>query len=256
MAEHRKPKKMWPIRIALAVLISIALMASGFCIYASDYYRAGTQAQTLIEAGADGESVAIVESDSTIAVGDSSSSYGIVLYPGAKVAPEAYVPLAAKLANKGVYIVIAKMPFNFAFFNINAADDAMESAPHIEHWWIAGHSLGGAMAAQYASSNANKLEGIALLEAYAASNLSATNLKALVIYGTKDEVLNRDKLESNAGNLPKHSQTIAIEGGNHAGIADYGPQEGDGKATIAAEEQQTQTANLIASAMIKKLTSR
>ena len=252
MVEHHKSKKKWPIRAALAILATVVLVACGFYIYASNYYHAGTEAETLIEAGTDGSGVTIIDSDSTIAVGDSSSSYGIVLYPGAKVAPEAYLPLAAKFANKGIYCVITKMPFNFAFFNINAADTAMNSAPDVEHWWIAGHSLGGAMAAQYASGNANKLEGIALLEAYAASDISATNLKALVIYGTKDEVLNREKLKSNAGNLPKRSQTIAIEGGNHAGIADYGPQEGDSKATITAEEQQTQTANLIASAMLKQ----
>lgn len=250
MAKNSNNKRKWPIRILAVVLIALVITAAGFCIYASDYYHAGSQAESLIETGVEDSGTTIVDSSLTIAVGDSSSSCGIVLYPGAKVEPEAYVPLAAKIADKGIYCVIAKMPFNFAFFNINAADAVLESAPQVEHWWIAGHSLGGAMAAQYASGNADKLEGIALLEAYAASDLSGTDLKALVIYGSNDEVLNRDKLKSNANNLPKEAQTISIEGGNHAGIADYGPQEGDGKATITPEEQQTQTASAIVKAIL------
>ena len=191
----------------------------------------------------------IVETDSSIAVGDSACEYGIVFYPGAKVAPQAYVPLACELAHRGVYCVIAKMPFNLAFFGIDSATGLMAEAPQVQHWWLAGHSLGGAMGAQYAASNANKLEGIALLGAYAASDLSATNLKALVIYGENDGVLNREKLAANEQNLPADAQTIVIAGGNHAGFGDYGAQAGDGKASISSSDQQSQTADAISSAM-------
>lgn len=249
MVEKNKGRRTWPKRVAIGLLIALVLCVAGFGIYASDYYHAGGQAEALVAAGVDASGEAIAKSDSAIAVGNSASEYGIVLYPGAKVAPEAYVPLAAKLADRGIYCVIAKMPFNFAFFGINAADGVMANAPQVRHWWLAGHSLGGAMGAQYAAGNASKLEGIALLGAYSASDLSATGLKALVIYGQNDGVLNRDKLVSCAGNLPNGSQTLVIDGGNHAGYADYGPQDGDGEATITADQQQEQVANAIAAAM-------
>lgn len=224
---------------------------AGFGVYASDYYHAGSQAEAILAAGSDVAGQKVAGSSTAIAVGNASSEYGIVLYPGAKVAPEAYVPLAAKLADRGVYCVIAKMPFNFAFFGINAADAAMANAPLVRHWWLAGHSLGGAMGAQYAASNADKLDGIALLGAYSASNLSGTSLKALVIYGQNDGVLDRNKLASCAANLPNGAQTLVVEGGNHAGYADYGPQDGDGEATITADQQQEQVADAIAAAMRK-----
>lgn len=189
------------------------------------------------------------ETDSAITVGNPESEYGLVFYPGAKVAPAAYVPLACKLASQGVYCAIAKMPFNFAFFDMDAAGDLMSAAPQVKHWWISGHSLGGVMAAYYASSNADKFEGIALLAAYSTANLADSGLKTLVIYGTEDGVLNKSKLTDNADKLPANTQTLVIEGGNHAGYGDYGPQQKDGEATISADDQQQQTANAIAAAM-------
>ena len=189
------------------------------------------------------------ETSSAITVGSAQSEYGLVIYPGAKVDPAAYVPLACKLASQGVYCIIAKMPFNFAFFDMDAAGDLMSAASYVKHWWISGHSLGGVMAAYYASSNADKFEGIALLAAYSTANLTDSGLKTLVIYGTEDGVLNKSKLTDNADKLPAGTQTLVIEGGNHAGYGDYGPQQKDGEAAISADDQQQQTANAIAAAM-------
>ncbi len=193
--------------------------------------------------------VTAAETSSAITVGSAQSEYGLVIYPGAKVDPAAYVPLACKLASQGVYCIIAKMPFNFAFFDMDAAGDLMSAASYVKHWWISGHSLGGVMAAYYACSNADKFEGIALLAAYSTANLTDSGLKTLVIYGTEDGVLNKSKLTDNADKLPADTQTLVIEGGNHAGYGDYGPQQKDGEATISADDQQQQTANAIAAAM-------
>lgn len=178
-------------------------------------------------------------------IGVDGGKTGIVLYPGAKVDPHAYAPLAQMLTERGYLCAIVKMPFNLAFFGIDSAQSVMAENPHIEHWWIAGHSLGGAMAAQFASGHANELDGIFFLASYAASDLSATNLAALSISGSEDTVLNRESAESNRDNLPARSEELTIEGGNHAGFGVYGPQEGDGEATIPAEDQQRQTAEAI-----------
>ena len=40
-----------------------------------------------------------------------------------------------------------------------------------------------------------------------------------------------------------------IKGGNHAGFADYGPQNGDGKSEITPQMQQEQTADIIIKAI-------
>lgn len=249
VAKDSKNGRAWPRRAAIALVAVIVLCTVGFGVYVSDYYHAGSDAQSLVAAGEDSAGARIVDNGSSIAVGDSASEYGVVLYPGAKVAAQAYVPLACQLADRGVYCVIANMPFNLAFFGIDSADALMDAAPQVQHWWLAGHSLGGAMGAQYAAGNADKLEGVAFLGAYAASDLSSTNLKALVVYGDADGVLNRGKLATNETNLPAGAQTLVIEGGNHAGFADYGPQAGDGEASISPTQQQSQTAAAIANAM-------
>lgn len=156
---------------------------------------------------------------------------GIVFYPGAKVEYTAYDPLMRDLAKRGHFVVVVEMPFNFAFFNINAADGIRAAYPQMEYWWVGGHSPGGSMAAQYAANHADdpSLAGLVLLGAYSASDLSASNLEAIIVYGENNRVLDRDKLQKNASLLPPNSLTVEIPGGNHASFSDYGPQEGDGR---------------------------
>lgn len=240
-------RRVWPRRLAIGLIALVVITVVGFFIYTSDYYRAGDTAQQLMATLAeDGE---LRETDASIAIGDDEAGVGIAFYPGAKVEATAYVPLARELAERGYYCVIAKMPFNLAFFGIDAANGLMDAAPDIDSWWIAGHSLGGAMAAQYASGHSDELDGVLLLAAYAATNLGDTDLAISIMYGSEDGVLNREALEKNAGNLPDGSSTTMIDGGNHAGFGDYGPQAGDGDAEISANEQWEETADLIEEAV-------
>ena len=233
-------KRKWPRRVALAVVAMLAAAVAGFLIYTGDYYHAGPVA---VELGQKLEAAGqLQETDGAIAVGDAEATAGIVLYPGAKVDAHAYVTLASELSERGYYCVIAKMPFNLAFFGIDSASALMADAPEVDTWWIAGHSLGGAMAAQFASAHADELEGVILLAAYAATDLTETDLEAGIIYGSNDDVLNRDALEQNEPNLSEGAVTEVIDGGNHAGFGNYGPQTGDGESTIGAEAQWDETA--------------
>ena len=235
-----KPK-IWAKRTVATVVVVVVLACVGFGAWASDYYHAGDAAVEAIATQA-------VDSDSYIAVGDPMAEYGLVLYPGAKVEAAAYAPFAEKLAERGVFCVIAKMPFNIAFFGANEADQVMDSYPDVSHWWVGGHSLGGVVAADYAQKNAEKDEGVALLASYCSESLAASGLAAEVVYGTNDGVVNRSSLEACVDSLPKEA-TRVIEGGNHAGFGDYGPQQGDGEATISADEQQEIAADAVAVAI-------
>lgn len=248
VANRRKGRIVRRVLAVVAVLLVVVGVAFG--AYVSDYSRAGSVAQEVISAGAAaGAEVRVDEGESFIAVGDSAAEYGIVFYPGGKVAPEAYVPLAAKLAQRGIFCVIQKMPFNLAVFNINAADSVIDAYPSVMHWWVGGHSLGGAMAASYAAGNASKVEGVALLAAYASDDLTALGLKVEVVYGSNDGVVNREKLESCIALLPADS-VLEIAGGNHADFGDYGAQSGDNEAAISADDQQERAADAVAAAML------
>lgn len=239
---EKQGRRAWPRRVAIGIAVLIVTIAAAFFVYTADYYRAGGTARQLAETlTASGE---LTETDSSISIGNDGADIGIVFYPGAKVEAGAYIPLACELAERGYYCVIAKMPFNLAFFGIDAASGIMDDAPEVESWWIAGHSLGGAMATQFAAGHSNELEGVLLLAAYAASDLSATDLAVDIVYGSEDGVLNRDALEKNAVNLPADASTTVLDGGNHAGFGDYGPQAGDGEANMSAAEQWERTADL------------
>ena len=54
----------------------------------------------------------------------------------------------------------------------------------------------------------------------------------------EDKVLNMEKYQEYASNLPTDVVESVIDGGNHAYYAYYGEQEGDGVADISREEQQ------------------
>lgn len=240
---HDKPlkRKGWPKRLALTLVGVFAACAIAFGAYVSNYYHAEDTFSLL----SDATTLSVEENDEEISIAppgslaqDSSVETGVVFYPGAKVDPHAYVPLAEKLADKGYLCIIAKMPFNLAFFDIDAALRVVERHPQATSWWIAGHSLGGVAAAECAAERTEAFEGIAFLASYPASDLSETGLQALSVYGSQDLVLNRDSFAESADNLPKDAQTLVIEGGNHAGFGAYGPQKGDGEASLSADEQQ------------------
>jgi hypothetical protein len=71
----------------------------------------------------------------------------------------------------------------------------------------------------------------------------------LTIYGSEDKVMNRSKYQDCVKNLPASHQEVILEGGNHSGYAYYGPQKGDGEATISKDEQIQKTAESISAFM-------
>ena len=50
-----------------------------------------------------------------------------------------------------------------AIFNKNATNKIINQYPNIKHWYICGHSMGGAMASSYVSKNKDKVDGLILL---------------------------------------------------------------------------------------------
>lgn len=251
-SENVKVRK-WPKRVVITLLVVIVLCCADFFVYVSDYYHAGPVAESDMN---EQMSLGLIqENDTQISVGSRDAQVGIILYPGAKVDPKAYVPLAEELADRGYYCAIVKMPFNLAFFGIDSANTVINSAPGVDLWWIAGHSLGGAMAAQYASNHTDALEGLFLLAAYSTTDLSGSSLTVNILYGSNDGVLNRDALNANAGNMPAESGTYVINGGNHAGFGDYGPQEDDGESSIGAAAQWKETALYMDGVIQEELTA-
>ena len=165
---------------------------------------------------------------------------GLVLYPGGRVDPRAYTPHAQAIAEAGFKVVIVPMPLNFAFLGIAQASQVIDEFPEIEHWAVGGHSLGGAMAAEYANSNPQKVNGLVLWASYPAenTNLSALDLAAISIFAANDGLATPEEVLSAQPRLPTDTEFVEIAGGNHAGFGWYGPQRGDGELEIAKSTQQ------------------
>ncbi len=228
------------LSIASCILV-LSLITSA--IYAMDFYRAdesgiATHSETVnVEYKQSGTNILVFEAE--------NSDTGIVFYPGGKIDYNAYIPICSELADRGISVVLIKMPFNLAIFGKNSADGVYDLCPDVTDWYIAGHSLGGSMAGEYAAKNPDKVEGLILLGAYTISDISDTDLDVLSIYGSEDKIMNMNKYEKNFSNLPDDTTEIVIEGGCHSYFGMYGMQDSDGTPAITVEEQLTQTADAI-----------
>ena len=224
--ETRSRRSRWKIA-ACVLLAAVALAAAGFFWYVSDYYRADESALEVLAQ----DSTIQVQDDLTILSPSYPTDTAVIFYPGAKVEAEAYLPLLEQIRQTGVTCILVHMPFRMAIFDANAAEDVMEQFPDIRHWYIAGHSMGGAMASRFAASHPDEVDGLILLGAYIYGDYPPE--KTLTVYGSLNQ--------SVEDHIDYTENVVEIEGGNHAQFGNYGPQKGDLPATISAEEQQEQT---------------
>ena len=238
ITDHKKKY----ILVGLLALLFALVLACG--IYISSYYHSDSSVTPFL---ASSDTVIVEEQNDFISfIGKQSSDTAIIFYPGAKVETNAYAPLLHQLAEQGVDCFLMKMPFHLAVLSPNKADNVLNNTNYsYENWYLAGHSLGGAMVSSYGAKHSAQLKGLILLGAYSTSDLSDTNLSVLSIYGSNDQVLNMENYQKNRKNLPSSTIECIIDGGNHAYYGNYGEQKGDGAAAITREEQQEQTCSQI-----------
>ena len=232
-------------RIILSVCLAVFFVFGvGGYAYVSDYYHAD---ETALEAMAYLTDSVQVEQDGNVTwFVPEDPTAGLIFYPGGKVEHTAYAPLLRACAEQGILCALVRMPGNLAVLDANAADGLQEEYPEVTAWYMAGHSLGGAMAANYAAAHAEDFNGLILLAAYSTKDFTGTTLRVLSVYGSEDGVLNRESYEKNRANLPADTTEVILDGGCHAQFGSYGPQDGDGIPSISGEEQVRQTAEAIA----------
>ena len=219
------------LSLIISVVTLVVLMGS-FLIYVACGYKADDVARSLYEA----ENVEFMDGYAVISP-KVDMGVGLIFYPGANVEYTSYLPLMDKLSDIGITCYLMKMPFNMAIIDAGRADVIFENHGD-EHslWLIGGHSMGGAMASQYASENQDKIDGIILPGAYPYKEYPFE--KTLTIYGSLNTSV-EEKLD--------YTENVhVIEGGNHAYFGNYGEQAGDSVGEISREEQQRETVELIA----------
>lgn len=239
-SQNKKNKKRLKIIIPAAAVLALA---AAFFIFTSSYYRAEAQA---LEAMRSDETVGITRTDYGWLFDGPGSESALIFYPGARVEESAYAPLLRELAEDGLDVCLVKMPLRFAVLSPYKADEVFKEHSY-EHWYIGGHSMGGAFAAYYAASNSDKLDGVILLASYPAKELD-DSLSAAVIRGSEDTVIEMDDYAKGLGYLPEGYEEYIIQGGNHAQFGCYGAQSGDGAALIPPERQREEAADIILAA--------
>ena len=227
------------------MIVAVLVMATViFGIYALVFYRADSEAVAVIKENNDGFSVED-QGSFYIFKPDNATNAGFVFYPGGKVECEAYAPLLGRLADNGITCILLKMPANLAVLSLDAASGIKNVIPGIERWFIGGHSLGGLTAGKYLDISNDVYEGIILLGSYLDDDLSDRNMRALLIYGSEDKVMDMDRFEKSLKYLPVVSTKHIIEGGCHSYFGSYGIQKGDGTPYITREEQCEKTVDWI-----------
>lgn len=221
------------------VLLIVLIGVSGFIAWAAN------------PASPEVAAMAALESDSEVKV----SFYGqgvffsplagqqqtaLIFYPGGRVDYRAYAPTLHKIAALGYPVYLVRMPLSLAVFAPNRAENIISQNPGISKWVIGGHSLGGAMAANYAYNNQDQISGLLLWASYPteSNSLMGSEIKVTSISGSLDGLATTEDINNSVWFLPADTQFVKIDGGNHAQFGYYGSQNGDNPAEISREAQQ------------------
>jgi len=198
------------------------------------------------------EAIQALESDDLIRVTDqpwltfspinSTPKTGFIFYPGGRVDSRAYSVLMRSIASEGYLVVVPEMPLNMAVFDSNVASEIIAYYPEIDHWVIAGHSVGGAMAAQYTYEHPEVIDGLAIWASYPpdSADLSGLDIPVVSIYGSRELRVNDSSVGERKHLLPEDTRYVRIEGGDHHQFGSYQIDLADHLATISRASQHQQ----------------
>jgi pimeloyl-ACP methyl ester carboxylesterase len=167
---------------------------------------------------------------------------GFIFYPGGRIDPQGYAPLMKAIAAEGYLVVVPEMPLNIAAFRPSIADKVIAEHPEIDRWVIGGHSVGGAMAAQYTHTDSENIAGLAIWASYPPdkADLSSLEIPATLIYGSRETRVTDSSVAERQHLLPTDTVYVRIEGGDHHQFGSYEIDPKDHLATIGRESQQQQ----------------
>lgn len=232
-----KRGRLRPLRLTAVLLL---LLIAAFLLYAARYYPADETALRALQPDAQ---VQVTQTDYGWFFDGPSEKAALIFYPGGKVEETAYAPLLRLIAEEGMDVCLLRVPLRLAVLAPNRAEAALAEHAY-ETWYIGGHSLGGAIAADYAAAHPGLFRGLVLLAAYPTHPLDG-ELRVLSLVGSEDGVVNRERLVAGEQFAPGGVQTHVIPGGNHAQFGSYGAQRGDGAALIPPTQQWEESAALL-----------
>ncbi len=182
---------------------------------------------------------------------------GLLFFCGSGVAAEAYVPMLHAVAAAGYPVRIIKLPWRFAPLDGNQqealarARRAMAAYVGVQRWVVAGHSLGGALAARLVHEAPGVPAALVLVGTThpKRQDLSWLRIPVTKVFASNDGVARASDVIRNKALLPAHTRWIEILGGNHSQFGHYGHQLLDGDATVSRAAQQEVVVKALLSAL-------
>lgn len=176
---------------------------------------------------------------------------GLLILPGGLVDFRAYARIARELANQGLVVIVQNVPFGFAMLDRDRAlapDGTIRKLfSHVEHWSVAGHSLGGVAASTYALKQPDDINSLILWASFPSPTHSLKNvdLPVMSLCGSDDGLVPPDQINKMSHLLPTNAKVVVIEGANHTqfgdywdGVDDFYIQKGDRPATLSRHLQR------------------
>ncbi len=167
---------------------------------------------------------------------------GMVFIAGAFVPALAYVPFARALAAEGHPVRVIGLEMGVA--QLPGQQDALKATVTSlvtadRKWVIAGHSLGSYYASEYAVAHQDTVGGL-FMAGTGKPYVDLSGYAHPVTNGSNDNVVHSRDDSARTSFVPPDLVDVTVAGGNHAGFGYYGPQIGDGAATIPRADQQAQ----------------
>jgi hypothetical protein len=170
---------------------------------------------------------------------------GLIYYTHLFYDERAYSRIMQKMAEAKYPSFLLDIPWSMAFLTPFRGDLVLRDYPEIEHWVVAGHAVGGAMASLFAQRRRVKgVEGLALFGSYPLplfNDQSLTDIKAISIWGNRDGITPRIKWEDGRRWLPQNARFLEVDGANHSQMArlQVAVVNNDNPAELSRNQQET-----------------
>lgn len=229
-------------RVWRVVLGLLAVLGSVVALGATAWLRpfaATPEAIAITSIGTDTVSVESSATTITLTPQQPGAEVGVIVQPGARVDPRAYVPLWSRVSAQGYLVVIVKQPLAIGFLAIGAPASIQDDHPDVGRWALSGHSLGGVAGSQFAAGNPDRADGVVFWASYPLDSLAdRDDLVVASVSGSADGLATPDDIDASRADLPPDTTFTVVDGAVHAFFGDYGEQPGDGTPTTSRAEAQ------------------
>ena len=204
-------------KVAAAALALSAVGAAGWLGFSAhrNFAAAAPEALAALQPSEDLE----IRDDEWLVMQPSGASRktGVILYPGGDCDVRGYAQIQRRLALAGYLVVAVPMPLNNALLAPNRADQVRAAYPDVDRWALIGHSLGGVMAARYATLRRRNLAGLILWDSYPMERNSLADVKFPVvhIHRANAQGFAPEQYAAQRHLFPASSRWIGVPGGAH-----------------------------------------